>query len=136
MLARSTYDQQQIATARTAFAEVLAQWRAVAAASSGAARREAEAQVFAQMVVAMDGWFVHRARAVEGKNGNPLNEVRLLAEGITANGGRFPAVGPIRWHAAASVTGLDVGDPILLTETLFARLAEAFMDEMAARFSG
>lgn len=110
-------------------------WRGLAASASPLARAEAEARVFAQMVVALDGWFVHRARGLEGSHGNPLNEVRLLAEGITSASGRFPPTGAIRWQPARSISGLAPGEPICLTEALFSRLCAAFLDAMALTFA-
>jgi hypothetical protein len=135
MLARSSYSAAQIAAARAAFAEVLDQWREVATRSAPAARARAEAQVFAQMVVALDGWFVHRLRSAEGKDGNALNEVRLLAQGITANGGLFPADSTIHWKPDASVTGFRTGDRIEMTAESFGRLADAFLAGIARRFA-
>lgn len=134
MLARTSYDPAQIATARAAFAEMVEGWRSVAARSEARARAAAEAQVFAQMLVALEGWFVHRARAQEGKDGNALHEVRLLALGVTENGGRFPEPGPVRWRPEQSLTGLRPGDPIRMTEALFSKLAEAFLAAMTERF--
>ena len=135
MLARTSYDPSQIATARAAFAEMVEGWRSIAARSEARARAAAEAQVFAQMLVALEGWFVHRARAQEGKDGNVLNEVRLLALGVTENGGRFPEPGAVRWRHEQSLTGLRPGDPIRMTEALFSKLAEAFLAAMAERFA-
>ena len=33
----------------------------------------------------MDSYFVHRTRAIEGKDGNPLNEVRMLSTSSLRN---------------------------------------------------
>ena len=87
------------------------------------------------IVLAQDGWFVHRMRGRKGKDGNPLNEVRLICLGITRNGGSFPSGATIRWHPETSITGLRPGDPIRLTAPVFAVLTEAFLTEIAARFA-
>ena len=123
MLARTSYDPSQIATARAAFAEMVEGWRSIAARSEARARAAAEEQVFAQMLVALEGWFVHRARAQEGKDGNALNEVRLLALGVTQNSGRFPEPGPVCWRPEQSLTGLRPGDPIRIRPATGAHLA-------------
>lgn len=43
----------------------------------------------ADLAVAIDASFVHRARALEQKDGNPLNEMRMICKGIMSNGGTF-----------------------------------------------
>ena len=134
MPGRSDYPATQIAAARKDFADMAACWRLVAVQSQAEARVAAEAQVFNQMVVALEGWFVHRLRAVEGKDGNALNEVRLLALGITENGGYFPSEGVINWRPEASLTLYRAGDRIRLSEAVFTRLAGAYLDGIAARF--
>ena len=136
MLARTSYDPAQLATCRQVFAELQDSWQKVAARSEVRARAEAELRVFNQMVVALDGWFVHRQRSLEGKDGNALNEVRLIAAGITGNGGCFPADATIRWNPEASITGLRPGDPIRITGALFARLCAAFLDGIATHYPG
>jgi hypothetical protein len=37
------------------------------------------------MVMLLDYFFVHRPRGVEGKDGNPLNEVRVMANSMLQN---------------------------------------------------
>ena len=135
MLGRSTYPATQIAACRAEMAELCATWRAIAARSEPKARSEAEAQVFNQMAVALEGWFVHRLRGLEGKDGNPLNEVRLLALGVTTNGGYFPSDATITWRPEASVTGYRAGDRIALSEAVFLRLTTAYLDAIAAKFA-
>lgn len=110
-------------------------WRAVVRHSEAKAREEAEVQVFNQMVVALEGWFVHRLRGVEGKDGNPMNEVRLLALGVTENGSYFPSDHSINWRPEASITGYRAGDRIRLSEAMFSRMAVAYLDAIAARFA-
>ena len=135
MLGRSTYPKTQIAACRAEMAQLCATWRAIAARSEAKARAEAEAQVFNQMAVALEGWFVQRLRGVEGKDGNPMNEVRLLAQGVTSNGGYFPSDNTIKWRPEACVTGYRAGDRIALSEAIFARLSEAYLDALTAKFA-
>lgn len=135
MLGRATYPTAQIAAARAEMAALCTTWRAIAARSEAKARAEAEVQVFNQMAVALEGWFVHRLRGVEGKDGNPLNEVRLLALGVTSNGGYFPSDTAIKWRPEASVTGYRAGDRIALSEAVFSRLTAAYLDAITAKFA-
>ena len=135
MFGRNSYPAAQIAACRKDMAEMAGAWRAVAARSEPKAREEAEVQVFNQMVVALEGWFVHRPRGVEGKDGNPLNEVRLLALGVTERNGWFPEDGTIRWRPEASITGYAPGDRIRLDERTFSRLAGAYLEAVSASFA-
>ncbi|HYI36801.1 MAG TPA: hypothetical protein VEX39_09370 [Thermoleophilaceae bacterium] len=86
------------------------------------------------VVLALDHYFVHRQRGMEGKDGNPANEVRLLAESIAENDGVLRADKQIRLDPAASVLGLAAGDPIRLGVDDVRRLAGAYFDEIGRRF--
>ena len=122
---------RKIAACRKDLAALAAVWQEVAARSAPRAKAEAEAQVFNQLVVALDSQF----GGVSGGAAAAAQEVRLLAQGVAANGGRFPADDAARWRPDASVTGYRVGDRIALSEEVFSRLADVFLDGMAKRFA-
>ncbi|MEZ4455189.1 MAG: hypothetical protein R2882_01375 [Gemmatimonadales bacterium] len=85
-------------------------------------------------MVVVDASFVHRLRGVEGKDGNPLNEVRMLAAAILANDGVMAEDRTIKYQAGKSVSGIAVGDRIRLDPAMVERLAAAFFKEIEARF--
>ena len=94
-----------------------------------------EYEYFNNMLLVLDGYFVHRLRGVEGKDGNALNEVRVLARSLMENGGTVLADSQIRLDPARSVLGLEVGDPITLTLQQYRRISDAFLREIESRFS-
>jgi hypothetical protein len=94
-----------------------------------------EAVFFSHMVVALDRYFVHRTRGREGKDGNPLNEVRMLCNSILEHEGVLTTDKTIKYDPAKTVLAIAIGTPIRLKETDFNRLAAAFFAEMEKRFS-
>lgn len=86
------------------------------------------------MVLTLDSYFTHRARTLEGKDGNPLNEVRVLCASLMQNAGTLADDKTIKLKPAASVLGYEVGDEINVTEADFVRLSEAFFAELESRF--
>ena len=91
----------QIAACRRDIGYMAACWRAVALGSRAEARVEAEAQVFNQMVVALDQRFADRTDGA-------ADEVRMLALGV-AQGGYFPSDNVVWWRPEASITGIGRG---------------------------
>jgi len=85
-------------------------------------------------VLALDHYFVHRQRGMEGKDGNPANEVRLLAESIAENGGVLREDKQIKLKPETSVLGLAPDDRIRLTVAEVRRLADAYFEEIGRRF--
>jgi hypothetical protein len=79
--------------------------------------------------------FVHRLRKAEGKDGNPANEVRVLATSIMENDGRLVAEKTIRLRPETSVLGYAPGDEIALDEAAFTRLADGYFAEVQTRFT-
>lgn len=103
-------------------------------AALGAAKDAFEALFFRHLILAMDHYFDHRARALEGKDGNPINEVRVLCRSIMHNSHKLLEDSQIRLDPAKSVLGLKAGDDIRLSAHDFKRLADAFFAEISIRY--
>lgn len=137
MLGVSTYSQDYIDACRAAVDAQLAAYAELAgatAAGDGAAIAAFEPRFLNHMLLALDCYFCHRLRGKEGKDGNPLNEVRVLGNSIMHGDGVLTADKTIKLTAATSVLGLEYGDPIRLSADDFARLAAAFFAELERRF--
>lgn len=66
------------------------------------------------MALVLDRYFVHRLRLVAGKDGNPVNDVELIADSLMNNDGVLRGNKVIKLNTGQSVAGLDVGDRIRL----------------------
>ena len=93
-----------------------------------------EARFFNDLVLILDAFFVHRLRTIEGKDGNPLNEVRVLCTSMLEHQNVMTADKTIKLIPANSVLKYQFGDEIKLTEADFVRLSTAFFAEMETRF--
>jgi hypothetical protein len=96
MLGVSTY------TCRAQVAAQLASYRKIQAAKPSGIDAF-ERQFFNHMILALDHYFMHRLRNREGKDGNPLNEVRMLSNAIMKNKGRMSADETIRCKPDMSI---------------------------------
>ena len=141
MLGRKDFSPQELAAARAAVDEQLRAYRALADAvarvddpTATAALEALEPVLFTGLTVALDRYFVHRIRAVSGKDGNPLNEVELLVESLMNNDGVLRGNTVVKYVPEESVTQLKPGDRVVLTRAQFERLAKAFLAEIEARF--
>ena len=108
-----------------------------AASAKGAAKTALEAfepLFFNNLVLVLDESFVHRLRGVEGKDGNAMNEVRLLVTSLLSNDGCLVADKQIKLKPETSVLGLAVGDPIAIREADFVKLADAYFAAIEASF--
>ena len=137
MLGRKDFTRDEIDRAKAMVDQQLTTYRALAAATSGGAGVAAlaafEPAFFDGLVLALDRCFVHRVRAVSGKDANPLNEVELLVESLLV-GDTLRTNKVIKWVPENTVLGLADGDPIALTEAQFTALADAFCTELESRF--
>ena len=96
--------------------------------------KELEPHYFNNMVLALEACFFHRARGKEGKDGNPLNEVRMLSAALMSSDGRMAVDKTIKYDAANSKLGYKVGDEVTMTETGFKALLPAFLEEIEKRY--
>ena len=134
MLGRATYSLDFIMACRKRAEKQLKLYDALAKKAG----KEADAfapEFFNTMVLALDHYFMHRLRGKEGKDGNPLNEVRMLAASLLENDGVMAKDSTIKYDPAKSLTGIAVGKKIVITREQFEALADGFFDEIAAKFS-
>jgi hypothetical protein len=86
-------------------------------------------------VIALDSCFVHRSRGQERKDGNAMNEVRVLVSSLQLHDGIMTAERGIRLDPARSVLGIEYGDRIRVGAEGFQRLAAAFLDALQATYA-
>ena len=134
MLGRYSYPKDFIDRRRMAMDTQVAAYDAVKESVPEPAAVAFEALYFGNLVMLLDYGFVHRLRGQEGKDGNPLNEVRMLADSILLNSGVLAGNSTIKYSPGEAVLGLEVGETIALTKADFLKLAGAFFDEMHAKF--
>ncbi|WP_332688914.1 hypothetical protein [Devosia sp.] len=139
MLAVTSYPEVYVQLTAARIEEQLAAYAALADAAKGNAKVEAALAAFAPgyfntMLLALDHHFMHRMRGAEGKDGNPLNEVRMLGDAIMENGGVLKANSTVRYDPAKSVTGISLGQEIALDAATFEKLAAAYVAEIGKRF--
>jgi hypothetical protein len=142
MLGRKTYTQEEFDHAKAAMDQQLAAYKKVVKAVGGATKDKKvdsaleafEARYFNNMTIVLDRYFVHRVRLVTGTDGNPLNEVELLADSLMNNDGILRGNNVIKLNPDESVLKLQIGDPIRLTADDFDRLAAAFLAEIERKF--
>src|SRR5213083_2505692 len=132
MLGMKKYPKAYIAACR---ARVEANLRAYRRQVGRTASKEFENRFFNDQVLLLDYMFAHRLSGIEGKDGNPLNEVRVLCNSILFNQGKLQvdklpgwpnsAVSGIKLPPEKSLLKLKVGNEVQLTEAEFVRLSEA-----------
>jgi hypothetical protein len=142
MLGRTTYTRTELEHARAAIAEQVAAYDKLALAvdTSGEPRAASalkayEPHFFNDLVLVLDRFFLHRLRAVAGGDGNPLNEVELLADSLINNHGILRGHDEVSFVPERSVLELHLGSAIRLSSEQFGRLAEAFFADLEAKFA-
>ena len=142
MLGMKTYSQDYIDACR---ARVEANLRAYRKQVGKAPAKEFEDRFFKDQVLLLDYMFVHRLSGIEGRDGNPLNEVRVLCNSTLLNKGKLQvdrlqgwpnsAVSGLKLPPEKSLLKLQVGDQVRLTESDFVRLSRAFFAEIEKKYS-
>ena len=135
MLAVSSYPPEYVKQCRANIDDVVKAYKKVATAAGDAAVAKFAPLLFNHLVLALEEYFVHRLRNVEGKDGNPCNEVRGLTTSLMQHDGILTVEKSIKLNPETSVLGLEPGDPIALDVTPFSKLARAYFDEIEARFT-
>jgi hypothetical protein len=145
MLSMSAYPQQYIDEARariaeqmSAFAVLAREVRGASGTRGGGARTALDAlepEYFANLVIALDSHFVHRSRGQERRDGNAMNEVRVLVSSIQLHDGVMTAEKAIRVDPARSVLGIKYGDRIRIDAEGFGRLSSAFFEALEATYA-
>lgn len=136
MLMRGDYPQQYVASVRAMVAANVAAYRALGLPDGN----QFERGYVHQLLLALDSYFTHRGRGMEGKDGNPLNELRMITDSLQGNDGQaaiVPVLAPsstIKYKAETSVLGLEIGEPLDLDVAEYEKLAVAFLDELEKRF--
>src|SRR5436309_1416098 len=136
------YPKAYIAACR---ARVDADLRAYRSQAGETPSKEFESRFFNDQVLLLDYMFVHRLSGIEGRDGNPLNEVRVLCNSILLNKGKLQvdrlqgwpnsAVSGLKLPPEKSLLKLQVGDEVRLTEADFVRLSKAFFAEIEKKYS-
>jgi len=135
------YSRDYIAACR---ARVEADLRAYRNQVGKSPSKEFEARFINDQVLLLDYMFVHRLSGIEGKDGNPLNEVRVLCNSILLNRGRLQvdrlpgwpnsAVAGIKLPPEKSVLRLKPSDDVRLSGADFERLSKAFFADLEKKF--
>src|SRR5256885_12620908 len=137
MLGMKSYERNYVDACR---AKIDADVRAFKKSGS----KELETTFFNNLVLKLEYMFVHRLTGIEGKDGNPLNEVRILCNSLLLNQGRLQVDRLPGWPNSAS-TGMELppeksvlkfeeGDEVRLNEADFVRLSSAFFAELEKKF--
>jgi hypothetical protein len=94
-----------------------------------------ETNFFNHMVLVLDHYFVNRSRTIELKDGNPLNEVRILCDSIMLYDNKMTKdTKSMKYDPTKSVLKYKIGDEIKLKEEDFELLFKAFFSEMERKF--
>lgn len=127
MLGMRTYTKKYIAACRSKVEKDISAYRSANA-------KTLESTFFNNMVIVLDHLFVHRLRTVEGKDGNPLNEVRLLSDSMMNNNYKMTLDKTIKYDPTQSVLKYEEGKEIKVSEADFVSLSKAFFGEIESKF--
>jgi hypothetical protein len=90
---------------------------------------------FNNLVLALDSLFSNRSRSLEKKDGNALNEVRVLCNSIINHNAEFTPDTTIKLNSETSILKYSAGQKIKLNQKDFASLSEGFFQEIKLKYS-
>ncbi|MGA2381064.1 MAG: hypothetical protein ABSG85_17350 [Spirochaetia bacterium] len=106
-----------------------------------------EVTFFNNLVLLLDCLFVHRLTGIEGKDGNPLNEVRVICNSLLASSPHLQHYGAapkrknimtqdksIKLSPENSVLKYEYGDEIRMHEAEFLLISKAFFAELERKY--
>jgi len=141
MLYINNYRQEYIDNCRARVDTQFIAYQTVVAASKNqsvinldTAIKALDPHFYSNMVLALESYFVHRARAIEKKDGNPLNEVRMLCNSTINNNSILCMDKTIKYDPAKAILKYRIGDEIKLNEAEFIRFASAFFSEIESKY--
>lgn len=146
MLGTKEYEPDYLDACRSRVESQVAMFREVAQAARDhgdadvsaleGALESLEYEYFNNMLIVLEGYFIHRLSSPEGRAGKALHEVRVLARSLVENGGTVMADPELTLDPDRTVLGLRAGDPITLTLHQFRRVSDAFFREIQGKPSG
>ena len=128
MLGMKTYTRAYVGARRARVESDLAAFKTLKA------NERFEVSYFNNMVLLLDYFFVHRLRGLEGKDGNALNEVRMLCNSMLENEGILMADKSIKLSPEKSILKYRPGDAIKVRREDFEKLSKAFFTEIERRY--
>jgi hypothetical protein len=139
MLGRKDYKAQELENGQNAIRQQLTAYKQLVKAIDGDAQAAKalaafETILFTNMILVLDRYYVHRLRSSTGKDGNPLNEVELLADSLMNNGGKLRGNNVIKYKPEEAVLKVEEGQPIKITAAQFERLSNAFFEDLDSKF--
>ena len=134
MLSINQYPKDYIVACRDKMEAQLAAYRKLIKTADAKSVDAFAPHFFNHLVLVLETNFVHRARGREGKDGNPLNEVRMLATSLLQHDGVLTMDKTIKYKPDESVLKLMPGTEIKLNEAAFVALSRAFFAEIEAKF--
>lgn len=134
MLAVARYAEDYIHECQSRMEAQLAAYDLLAFSASDEALASFEPFFFANLALTLDASFVHRTRAIEGKDGSPLNGVRMPCNSILRDSGVPAADKTIEYKPESPVVKLEIGDEIRFEAAKFRALSDAVGGEIERRF--
>ncbi len=82
----------------------------------------------------LENYFVHGSRSIEQKDGNALNEVRMLSNSMMNDNNILTADNTIKYKPENSIVKYQPGDEIKLKQEDFLKLSKVFFAEIESKY--